>query len=374
MRALWTLGGTLLFLLACRPPAPPPPPPTWEGVVAQASSALAEARKLDPKDREDFFDGFRHGSGMVHNAVVEGRTPYRISLTFTPRPGLPKGKLPDGAVLKLPTPVVEQDSETGWPWAQVMGGQGIWGQGAVAGFDWALDHEGEALRRLGLRRPRPVPTLPEPRAWRPVGESITEFTLRGDLIEYKVARQGGTLMWLASGRGFAPTRGWVPALDLPFSHAAPGQDALWLALTSGDAVALDRDTGWVRAVQAAPKDLPKALLPEARGTEGPVPRDPRSEAAMEGDRKAAEAGDGDAMVRHAWDLLQKSKPAEGLKWMQKAAEKGKAQAMVHLAMAHFMGQFGLPKDKAEARRWMEKAAQLGDPQAKLGLEMLYRDK
>lgn len=373
------LGG-LVWALACRPPVAPPAP-SWELAVAQAAEASAPPEG-DPVARREHLEGFRHGVTMVANALRESRVPYRIRIGGASRAPLPRGPMPLGVQVEAPPPEVEMDPETGLPWATAMGGDGPWAQGAVRGFTWAMERKAEALRALGALRPRPVPSPPSEGAWVawPTSEGFTTVELPS--VRYTLARQGGLLFWTASGRGFAPVRTWCALQGQRVERTAAQEDCLWVQVATGHAVALDRDTGFVRAVVAGrPAPPPRPAEPAAKGEEPagrPVPRKAADGMAwwsnaetLQEFRLRAEAGDPYGMLGYAMALVRR-KPEEGLAWLRKAADCGYARAMVHLGCAFLEGQYGLRPDRAEARRWLEKAAAAGDAEARAALAALFQ--
>lgn len=54
-------------------------------------------------------------------------------------------------------------------------------------------------------------------------------------------------------------------------------------------------------------------------------------------------------------------------WLLREAEQGNADAQYHLAMRHFTGTGGAPKNEETALSWLTRAAAQGHPQASLGL-------
>lgn len=90
-------------------------------------------------------------------------------------------------------------------------------------------------------------------------------------------------------------------------------------------------------------------------------------------RKAAEDGDGEAMLRLAAAYASGSGAlqdmAQAAAWYRKAAESGSAEGQYRLGMA-YAGGLGVTKDIAQARHWLELAAGNGYPQAMQTLQTL----
>ena len=59
--------------------------------------------------------------------------------------------------------------------------------------------------------------------------------------------------------------------------------------------------------------------------------------------------------------------AEAIKWYRKAAEAGNDDAMRAIGWRYEHGE-GLPQDYAEARKWMQRAADAGNEDAKKWLK------
>lgn len=74
--------------------------------------------------------------------------------------------------------------------------------------------------------------------------------------------------------------------------------------------------------------------------------------------KKAEAGDAKAQLDLAKYYLPntKSVSAEGLKWLTKAAENGKAKAQWRLSNAYYYGWFGIDEDDEKYVYWLKKLA------------------
>ncbi|HET8902045.1 MAG TPA: hypothetical protein VFM84_08925 [Holophagaceae bacterium] len=124
---------------------------------------------------------------------------------------------------------------------------------------------------------------------------------------------------------------------------------LWVAGAKG-AWALDISTSALRRAE-----LPLKGVPVARG-----------EAAGDGgalDLKAlAEKGDVQAMIVVGGYAEQDGNYDDALAWYQRAAAKGDAKAMEHLAMMAALGRGG-PVDRLRARQWLEQAQAAGDKDA-----------
>jgi hypothetical protein len=94
-------------------------------------------------------------------------------------------------------------------------------------------------------------------------------------------------------------------------------------------------------------------------------------------RKAAEQGDAEAQFRVARNLLfeamsDKRKGTEAVEWLQRAAENGSTEAMVHLGRMYRTG-IGALQNYDLSGQWIERAAFAGDPEGMLELGRLYRD-
>ena len=93
--------------------------------------------------------------------------------------------------------------------------------------------------------------------------------------------------------------------------------------------------------------------------------------------KSAAQGDTDSMMKMAAcykrdnGLGIKETPAKYLEWTRRAAEAGNTDAMVSMGWACERG-YGVPKDGAQALLWNEKAAEAGHLQAMTNLGILFQ--
>lgn len=200
----------------------------------------------------------------------------------------------------------------------------------------------------GLVRPNPFPSIPAAgvfEGWAGGGALLQSggWALMLDAKE-------GLLVWTARFQGFEPVRGWrdVSALG-DLKAVAMERGTLWVAGAKG-AWALDISTSALRRAE-----LPLKGVPAARG-----------EAAADGgglDIKAlAEKGDVQAMIVVGGYAEQDGDYGDALTWYQRAAAKGDAKAMEHLAMMAALGRGG-PVDRPRARQWLEQAQAAGDKDA-----------
>lgn len=93
--------------------------------------------------------------------------------------------------------------------------------------------------------------------------------------------------------------------------------------------------------------------------------------------EAAEAGDPEAQYRIGRSRLvdaaiEPAKASEALHWLQRAADAGHTEAMVHLGRIYQSGIGALQNYEISAN-WVERAAVASDPEGMLELGRLYRD-
>lgn len=93
--------------------------------------------------------------------------------------------------------------------------------------------------------------------------------------------------------------------------------------------------------------------------------------------EAAEAGDPEAQYRIGRSRLvdaaiEPAKASEALNWLQRAADAGHTEAMVHLGRIYQSG-IGALQNYELAASWVERAALAADPEGMLELGRLYRD-
>ena len=91
----------------------------------------------------------------------------------------------------------------------------------------------------------------------------------------------------------------------------------------------------------------------------------------DGWRNPAEQGDANAQVWHARSLLRSNELEEAIVWLDRAAEKGNAEARTMLGMAYGRGRV-VTKSPQEAVKWLRLAAESGYPKAEalLGLTLV----
>lgn len=97
-------------------------------------------------------------------------------------------------------------------------------------------------------------------------------------------------------------------------------------------------------------------------------------------RKAAEQGDPDGMfglgaMTAAGEGLKEKNPAEGLRWVRKAAELGQRQAIIFMAQSYLKTELGLTeadRNTPEALRWVKEAAEKDHLPAVDALAEAYR--
>jgi uncharacterized protein len=92
-------------------------------------------------------------------------------------------------------------------------------------------------------------------------------------------------------------------------------------------------------------------------------------------RSAAMHGDALAMMllgRHLRLMPSAEDKATGIRWLQRASERGSVDAQIDLAIAYDNGEDGLPTDHQLAVQWFGEAAQQGDGFAQVQLGELYQ--
>jgi uncharacterized protein len=96
--------------------------------------------------------------------------------------------------------------------------------------------------------------------------------------------------------------------------------------------------------------------------------------AMKWLQKAADQGDADAQffVGLAFSKGEgvKQDHLEAVKWLRKAADQGKANAQLFLGLMYYHGE-GVLRDYAEAAEWLRKAADQGNADAQYNLGRMY---
>ena len=94
-------------------------------------------------------------------------------------------------------------------------------------------------------------------------------------------------------------------------------------------------------------------------------------------RKAAEAGNGDAMngvgyyYKQGWGGLDKD-PVQAVAWFRKAAEQDNVFGMTSLGISLAEGAQSLPKDTETAAYWLRRASELGNKKATAWLASLHQ--
>lgn len=196
-------------------------------------------------------------------------------------------------------------------------------------------------------RPNPIPAIPPAsdfEVW--TGSTLLQSDGWGLVLDAR----GGLLVWTARFEGFEPVRGWrdVSALG-DLKAVAMEHGTLWVAGAKG-AWALDISTSALRKAELPLKGVPVAHA-EAGSGDGAL------------DLKAtADNGDVQAMIAVGGYAEQDGNYRDALAWYQRAAAKGDAKAMEHLAMMAALGRGG-PVDKVKARQWLEQAQTAGDKDA-----------
>lgn len=349
----------LLGGLACQKPLMTPPP-TWEQQVTAATNDRLGQLRLEAPAHEGYRGGFSHGASMIHQAVLEDRTP------FLPRPDLApdapplQGALPPGIAIEAGPLRVEMDAATGMPFAPMLGsGDDTWKRGVQDGFAWALDRDRIPMEQRGLIRSLKAPLLPPADAWKPWPELRGERLLFGERNDRIRVWRTDLLAWRCDERGFPPTRSWRALTpSLRFHHAAAFGGLLWLDTYGGQTVAIDPGTGLLRAVLPGVHPVPTAV----RGVSAWAAQWRENTSAMlerwgvdgEALQRAAEKGDAMARLKLAFRVLS-SRPADASRLMQAAALQGFSQAQIALAMAYLEGSAGLPKDLGQAWIWLVEA-------------------
>jgi len=101
----------------------------------------------------------------------------------------------------------------------------------------------------------------------------------------------------------------------------------------------------------------------------------RYEAALRWFTKAANLGNGDAMMGMSWIYGNgrgvPADNAEAMRWRRMAADQGNTDAMTSIGYAYQEGQ-GVAQDYVEAMRWFKRAADLGDASGMNDVGLLYQ--
>lgn len=354
----------LLLLAACGRPAPVPS--RWHEQV----SAQIEARSLDlqPEAKAQYQEGFLNGVKMVREAQERGLRPYLpVFSTEAETPRL-RGPLPKEVAPLVPAPRLEVDPETGLEIKRVGAAiSAAFARGQMDGFRWAWDQV-----RAGIS---PRSATEAPKGWMPWTAREPEVDLALGTMNVTVSWAADRLLWEVKNAGFPPQRRWR---EFPWGHpiqASLGAEALWVVSPGQGALALDLDSGIIRAQIPAPP--PPVISPTEHlrrfGLDHLSPADHNERLGRL--RREAENGSTPAMMELVRVLRPGDEPGSmeetRARWTLKAAEHGNPQAMMEIA-GRYLGGAGMPMDVDAARRWYQKAAEAGHPDAaavlrKLGL-------
>lgn len=144
------------------------------------------------------------------------------------------------------------------------------------------------------------------------------------------------------------------------------QVSLARQLMQGLNPALDEAEKWLLQAQASGVRGQEPLLAELRARRAEL-------AALPG---RAESGEAAAQRQLAQQLMDPTDPtdpqrvAQGLAWLQRAAEQGDAAAAAELGHVLVFGRPGVAPDPSAARRWLDQAAQGGSAQGQAALAQL----
>ena len=243
-------------------------------------------------------------------------------------------------------------------------------RGQVDGFDWALSAIGQSLVQ-------PILEGGMPKRWVPWENLQDSQDLDLGLKVVQVLWAPGHLAWTWKERGFPERRNWRPWGDSEAPRwLALTERALWVESRSGQAIALDFESGGILCVKPAfPHELPpktdwetyrKSVVDEFNSS--------GFQTELGGLRKAAESENTPDLLALAERLSGMGEQAdrEAFTWYLKAAEKGSPEAMLRVGVLMFHGQ-STPADKAGARLWLERAIKAGHPKASAVEEMLFRE-
>jgi hypothetical protein len=326
---------------------------------------------LPDSQRKDFESGFRTGALMIHEALKWGQRPFKPVLdpagSAAFRPAGPDAMVAS-AVLTEPRP--ELDAETGLI-RLALSPEDPFARGLSAGFDWAMQLEGQTLRR-----PAHPPSLPN--NWTRWPQETSTVRLQ-DQDRHLILRWGGGLLaWNHSLRGFPGQRRWRPWADPgPPAWVAFSPQALWVETAAGRALALDLDSGAILAV-TAPAEHPKpSSVSEAEAYRDYLARlkkDPDHLKRIAKLTVDARAGNLPAMLELARTLkgIDEAADQEAFQWFLRAAEAGSREAMLEVGTCRYHGQ-GCVKDRPAARGWFQRAADAGDATAAAVLAELFKE-
>lgn len=123
------------------------------------------------------------------------------------------------------------------------------------------------------------------------------------------------------------------------------------------------------ALQASPKD---ARVMQYLGMLRLADRDDSGATLLQ---KAANTGDGEAMRGYAAAILAGNVPgkeiAEGVRFMESAAQAGNMQAQAELGLVLARGSYGVPRDTERALRLLRRYGRRGNPQAHFALALIF---
>lgn len=358
------IGAVLvLLLMACSRPAPLSQ--RWhEGALAQV-----EARSLDlqPEARAQYQEGFLNGVKMVREAQERGLRPYLpLFSTEAETPRL-RSQLPKEVAPLVPAPRLEVDPETGLEIRRVGAtSSAAFARGQMDGFRWAWDQV-----RAGLA-PRSAPEAPK--GWMPWSTREPEVDLALGTMNVTVSWVADHLIWEVKNAGFPPQRRWR---EFPWGQpiqVSLSAEALWVVPPGQEALALDLDSGIIRAQIPAPPPPPVISSTEHLRRFGLDNLSPAEHAKrLVRLRHEAENGNTTAMMELVRVLRPGDEPGSmeeaRARWNLKAAEHGDPQAMMDIA-GRYLGGAGVPMDPNAARRWYQKAAEAGHPDAAAVLQDL----
>jgi len=358
-----TLAGIAAFT-GCQAPKAVSKP--WhEGAASQVESRGAG---LPAADQALYREGFLEGVKMVREAQQRGIRPFLPLFADDAEAPQPRGALPKDLALLVPAPNLEIDPETGLEIRRVGGaGSSAFAKGQSDGFRWAWDQ----VRAGFTARKAPEP----PKAWAPWPEANPQVELALGPVDLRVSWSAGRLFWELRNAGFPPQRRWRA---FPWGQpilVALGSEVLWVVPQGQPALAMDLDSGVVRATLQAP--APPKPIPPPLKLSGLLAVDLEDSAAHAERllrlRKEAEGGQAKAMLELAEALRRGDEPGPleeaRARWILRAAEAGNPEAMMNIA-GRYLGGAGLPMSTEIARSWYERAAKAGHPDAPAVLQEL----
>ncbi len=346
----------VLLLMACGRTAPLPQ--RWH----EQASAQVEARSLalQPEARAQYQEGFLNGVKMVREAQERGLRPYLPMFSTEAETPRLRSQLPKEVAPLVPAPRLEVDPETGLEIRRVGAtSSAAFARGQMDGFRWAWDQV-----RAGLA-PRSVPEAPK--GWMPWSTREPEVDLALGTMNVTVSWVTDRLIWEVKNAGFPPQRRWR---EFPWGQpiqVSLSAEALWVVPPGQEALALDLDSGIIRAQTPAPPPPPVISPSEHLRRFGLDNLSPAEHAKrLVRLRREAENGSTTAMMELVRVLRPGDEPGSmeeaRARWNLKAAEHGDPQAMMDIA-GRYLGGAGVPMDPNAARRWYQKAAEAGHPNA-----------